>query len=163
MALGFLKSWVSKRVKIYEPLFIDLGWVGLWGFLCWAPSAKRKDHHGVSSGWSSVWHRSNTGLSIVHSIRLEGPEDPHIRNSRFRRSHDPAHASIPLAQTPWGLTGRAWLQAGAQWVIIVVLLPLNSLGNDSCNDMSKALLYLGFGHFRWLPSFLSITFWRAFG
>ena len=26
-------------------------------------SAKRKDHHGVSSGWSSVWHRSNTGLS----------------------------------------------------------------------------------------------------
>ena len=39
------------------------GWVGLWGFLWWAPSAKRKDHHGVSSGWSSVWHRSNTGLS----------------------------------------------------------------------------------------------------
>ena len=27
------------------------------------PSAKRKDHLGVSSGWSSVWHRSNTGLS----------------------------------------------------------------------------------------------------
>ena len=23
----------------------------------------RKDHHGVSSGWSSVWHRSNTWLS----------------------------------------------------------------------------------------------------
>ena len=40
-----------------------LGWVGLWGFLWWAPLAKRKDHHGVSSGWSSVWHRSNTGLS----------------------------------------------------------------------------------------------------
>ena len=39
------------------------GWVGLWGFLWWAPSAKRKDLHGVSSGWSSVWHRSNTGLS----------------------------------------------------------------------------------------------------
>ena len=39
------------------------GWVGLWGFLWWAPSAKGKDHHGVSSGWSSVWHRSNTGLS----------------------------------------------------------------------------------------------------
>ena len=42
---------------------ISRGWVGLWGFLWWAPSAKRKDHHGVSSGWSSVWHRSNTGLS----------------------------------------------------------------------------------------------------
>ena len=41
----------------------DGGWVGLWGFLWWAPSAKGKDHHGVSSGWSSVWHRSNTGLS----------------------------------------------------------------------------------------------------
>ena len=40
-------------------------WVGLWGFLWWAPSAKRKDHHGVSSGWSSVWHRSNTGLSCT--------------------------------------------------------------------------------------------------
>ena len=39
------------------------GWVGLWGFLWWAPSAKRKDHHRVSSGWSSVWHRSNTGIS----------------------------------------------------------------------------------------------------
>ena len=41
----------------------NLGWVGLWGFLWWTPSAKRKDHHGVSSGWSSVWHCSNTGLS----------------------------------------------------------------------------------------------------
>ena len=39
------------------------GWVGLWGFLWWAPSAKRKNHHGVSSGWSNVWHWSNTGLS----------------------------------------------------------------------------------------------------
>ena len=42
-----------------------LGWVGLWGFLWWAPSAKRKDHHRVSSGWSSVWHCSNTGLSSL--------------------------------------------------------------------------------------------------
>ena len=35
--------------------------------LCWFLSSYRpdkgKDHHGVSSGWSSVWHRSNTGLS----------------------------------------------------------------------------------------------------
>ena len=42
---------------------LGMGWLGLWGFLWWAPSAKRKDHHGVSSGWSSVWHHSNTGLS----------------------------------------------------------------------------------------------------
>ena len=53
---------VYKTVKIWQ-LAIGMGWVGLWGFLWWAPSAKRKDHHGVSSGWSSVWHRSNTGLS----------------------------------------------------------------------------------------------------
>ena len=53
-----------------------LGWVGLWGYLWWAPSAKRKDHHGVSSGWNSVWHHSNTGLSstqyeqipIIHGV-----------------------------------------------------------------------------------------------
>ena len=68
-----------------------------------------------------------------YTIRLEGPEDPHRRNSRFRRSRDPAHASIPLAQTPWGLTGRAWLQAGAQRVVILVLPPFNSLGIDSRN------------------------------
>ena len=46
------------------------GWVGLWGFLWWAPSAKRKDHHGVSSGWSSVWHRSNTGLSSTQCEQI---------------------------------------------------------------------------------------------
>ena len=40
-----------------------MGWVGLWGFLWWAPSGKRKHHQGVSSGWSSVWRCSNTGLS----------------------------------------------------------------------------------------------------
>ena len=53
-------------------------------------------------------------------IRLKGPEDPH----HLRRSRDLAHASIPLAQTPWGLTGRAWLQAGAQRVVIVVVPPI---------------------------------------
>ena len=68
-----------------------------------------------------------------YTIRLEGPEDPHLRSSRFRRSRDPAHASIPLAQTPWGLTGRAWLRARAQRVAIVELPPLNSLGIESRN------------------------------
>ena len=43
--------------------WFNLGWVGLWGFLWWAPLAKRKDHHVVSSGWSSIWHCSNAGLS----------------------------------------------------------------------------------------------------
>ena len=46
------------RVLVYH-----MGWVGLWGFLWWAPSAKRKYHHGVSSGWSSVWHHWSTDLS----------------------------------------------------------------------------------------------------
>ena len=41
----------------------------------------------------------------------------------------------PLAQTPWGLTGRTWLQAGAQWMVIRVLPPLNSLGIDSRNEL----------------------------
>ena len=49
--------------QIQEILALLRGWVGLWGFLWWAPSAKRKDHHGVSSGCSSVWDCSNTGLS----------------------------------------------------------------------------------------------------
>ena len=51
-----------KNTFLYSVL---LGWVGLWGLLWWTPSAIRKDHHGVSSGWSSVWHRSNTGLSTT--------------------------------------------------------------------------------------------------
>ena len=73
--------WIKQRVSTllwkgtvdcHLPLSSDwftqyLGYLigvgGLWGFLWWAPSAKRKDHHGVSSGWSSVWHCSNTGLS----------------------------------------------------------------------------------------------------
>ena len=52
---------------------------------------------------------------------------------QFRQSRDPAHASIPLAQTPWGLTGRAWLQAGAQRGVIAVDPSFNSLGFDSRN------------------------------
>ena len=45
------------------PTTSSRGWVGCEVFLWWAPPAKREDHHGVSSGWNSVWHRSNTGLS----------------------------------------------------------------------------------------------------
>ena len=30
--------------------------------LWWTPSAKRKYHHSVSSGWSSTWFHSSTGL-----------------------------------------------------------------------------------------------------
>ena len=69
-----------------------------------------------------IWRHIRRYLdgSAIFFIRLGGPEDPHRRNSRFLRSRDHAHASIPLAQAPWGLTGRAWLQAGAQQVVMVV-------------------------------------------
>ena len=61
---SYSHSSTSTRTHvIIKYLYSHWGWVGLWGFLWWAPSAKRKDHHGVSSGWSSVWHHSNTGLS----------------------------------------------------------------------------------------------------
>ena len=58
-----LPFYYNMLSKIWHCFLDNLGWVGLWGFLWWAPSAKRKDHHGVSSRWSSVWHRSNTVLS----------------------------------------------------------------------------------------------------
>ena len=57
----------TKGMWVYRMLDpccdFQLEWVGLWGFLWWAPLAKRKDHHRVSSGWSSTWFHSNTGLS----------------------------------------------------------------------------------------------------
>ena len=55
-----------------------VGWVGLWGFLWWAPSAKGKDHHGVSSGWSSVWQCSNTGLSSTQYEQIPITRTPDI-------------------------------------------------------------------------------------
>ena len=61
-------SWVTLTLLFVFCIFLNSymwrGWVGLWGFLWWAPSTKRKDHHRVSSGWSSVWHCSNTGLYL---------------------------------------------------------------------------------------------------
>ena len=62
-----------------------------------------------------------------------GPQRPPPPQIQLRRSRDLAHASIPLAQTPWGLTGRAWLQAGAQQAVLAVDPSINSLGIDSRN------------------------------
>ena len=76
-------------------------------------------YHVESEPPELVW-TCRTQQWLDQHIRLEGPEDPHRRNSRFLRSRDHAHASIPLAQTAWDLTGRAWLQAGAQRVVMVV-------------------------------------------
>ena len=87
---------------------------------------RHNEHVGVSNHQprgcllNRLFRRRWKKASNIRLEGLEGPEDPHRRNSRFRRSRDHAHASIPLAQTPWGLTGRAWVQAGAQRVVIVV-------------------------------------------
>ena len=64
-----------------------------------------------------------------------GPRRPPPPQLHLRRSRDLAHASIPLAQTPWGLTGRAWLQAGAQQAVIAVDPSFKSLGIDSRNGL----------------------------
>ena len=62
-----------------------LGWVGLWGYLWWAPSGKRKDHHGSALD-GTVSDITQILAYLVH-------------------------------------------------------------------NMSRSQLYLGFGHFGWLPSF----------
>ena len=75
---AWINDWVNNRgagdlrrhrgnydviVMTYHNLVCIWGWMGLWGFLWWAPSVKRKNHHGVSFGWSNTWFHSNTGLS----------------------------------------------------------------------------------------------------
>ena len=82
------KEWHRVRnadVSRWLTLGQQLGWVGLWGFLWWAPSAKRIDHPGTA---------------------LDG-------------------AVFDIAQ------------------ILAYLV----------HNMSRSQLYLGFGHFGWLPSF----------
>ena len=69
-----------------------------------------------------------------------GPRRPPPPQLQLRRSRDLAHASIPLAQTPWGLTGRAWLQAGAQHAVIAVDPSFKSLWIDSRNVLSISCL-----------------------
>ena len=77
----------------WSPFSLVMGWVGLWGFLWWAPSANRKDHHGVSSGWSSTWFHSNTGLSstryeqipIIFVVRPFWPTPFFFRPIKFWR------------------------------------------------------------------------------
>ena len=93
-----------------------------------------------------IWHNLLTSIAPspgqhnwawVHYAG--GPRRPPPPQLQFRRSRDLAHASIPLAQTPWGLTGRAWLQAGAQRVVIAVDPSFNSLGIDSRNEFVQRI------------------------
>ena len=75
--------------------------------------------------------QTDSNTSVLHYAG--GPRRPPPPQLQLRRSRDLAHASIPLAQTPWGLTGRAWLQAGAQHAVIAIDPSFNSLGIDSRN------------------------------
>ena len=79
------KSCLQNSIHFLHISFKTLGWVGLWGFLWWAPSAQRKYHHGSA---------------------LDG-------------------AVFDIAQ------------------ILAYLV----------HNMSRSQLYLGVGHFGWLPSF----------
>ena len=91
------------------------------------------------------WINSDWSLSDVEIHYAGGPWRPPPPQLHLRRSRDLAHASIPLAQTPWGLTGRAWLQAGAQQAVIAVDPSFKSLGIDSRNE-----LYFSNTHILWI-------------
>ena len=52
--------------------------------------------------------------SFMIYIRLEGPEDRHLRNSSFGGHVTSLTLQYLWPRPPWGLTRRAWLQAGAQ-------------------------------------------------
>ena len=128
IGLCIKKTWLKKKVGLKSKEFVEL--VADWPLT-------------VTKGNDSLKLTVRSWSPWIY-IRLEGPEDPHLRNSWFRRSRDPAPASKPLTQTPWGLTGRAWLQAATQRVVVVAFPPLNSLGIDSRNDSSGSKL-----HFEW--------------
>ena len=57
-----LRAWIAGRSLAMSSILAVVSGVGgavrflVVGTIC-------QDHHGVSSGWSSVWHCSNTGLS----------------------------------------------------------------------------------------------------
>ena len=80
------------------------------------------------------WHWDNpiTAVTVKHTLGWMAPKTATSATPVLAVS-DLAHASIPLAQTPWGLTGRAWLQAEAQQAVIAVVPSFNSLGINSLN------------------------------
>ena len=67
----------------------------------------------------------------MHVIRLEGPEDPYLRNSSFG-----GHVTTLTLQYLWPRPPGVWLggpgcKPGAQRAVIAVDPQLNSLGMDS--------------------------------
>ena len=58
------RSWMRSKFKFSNGHILGM-WVGLWGFLWWAPSTNRKDHHGVSSGWSSIYISIDRSIYII--------------------------------------------------------------------------------------------------
>ena len=87
--------------------------------------------------WTSTYWCDHCRLELWKHIShyAGGPRRPPPPQLHLRRSRDLAHASIPLAQSPWGLTGRAW-QAGAQQAVIAVDPSFKSLGIDSRNELN---------------------------
>ena len=81
-------------------------------------------------------------VQVQHTHYAGGPRRPPPPQLHLRRSRDLAHTSIPLAQTPWGLTGRAWLQAGAQQAVIAVDPSFKSLGIDFRNVVVRSQVTL---------------------
>ena len=80
---------------------------------CWQPNRKIKDNQDntlESRYWHFSWRMqvcknickcwpflsASVHWLLCGYIRLEGPEDHHLQNSRFRRSRDPAHAYVDL-------------------------------------------------------------------
>ena len=93
-------------------LCVTRGWVGLWGFLWWAPSAKRKDPHG-SALVGAVFDIAQILAYLVHNMSRSQFDGILFKG--------PYLTCLRMADRPFR---RDTLE-----------------------------LYLGFGHFGWLPSF----------
>ena len=110
-----------------------------------AMSLYRSPGHDINPSFTNFVKKNDQEITSNFCVHYAGgPRRPPPPQLEFRRSRDLAHASIPLAQTPWGLTGRAWLQAGAQQAVIAVVPSFNSLGID-CRNVVR-LLYPVFAH-----------------
>ena len=107
MALNPSKVMVMKYEIFYQTI---RGCAELWGFLRWAPLAKRKDHHGVSSGWSRIWLNTNTGLSVNNMSRWSLRLYSLSGKTSYRKiswSLEAARFGFKLFQSLWNLAGTS--------------------------------------------------------
>ena len=84
-------------------------------------------------GMGSVGTQKYSSSTLFIVITLEGPEDRHLRNSICGGHVTSLTHQYLWLRPPWGLTGRAWLQAGAQQAGIAVDPSFTSLAIDSRN------------------------------